>query len=202
MASSRMVTTSGLSPRSRVAMGSHQTRLHQLAQLKNLHKTEILVDQDGALPGLALCLLGGGAGVLCLWRGDHHRLHLCRTVLAWQGLCQEWGWWVKAMLQISQYLIEECNIGFQKHKYIKNVKSFHTNIWLFWNKLHSCFSGTVRDAAGEEDPNTVVSTKPVYFQFWVALDWVPGLGFWNFRCSLAKKRNLVAQRIWSLLVAR
>ena len=68
------------------------------------------------------------------------------------------------------------------------------------SKVH--FSGTVRDAAGEEDPNTVVSRKPFHFQFSVALDWIPSFGFWIFRCSLAKKRSLVAQRIWSLLVAR
>ena len=211
MVSSRMVTTSGLSPRStRVAMGSHQTRLHQLAQLKNLHKTEILVDQDGALPGLAPGPLGGGVGLLCLRGGDHHRLHLCWTVLAWQGLCQERGRWVKTMLQISLHFIEEFNIGFQNFKWLENNTQTRekgsTQIFivfgincpfkcLFFRHCAGCcwWRGPQHGSFKKTFPFSILS---------FALDWNPGFRFWIFRCSLAKKRSLVAQRIWNLLVAR
>ena len=84
---------------------------------------------------------------------------------------------MKAALQIRLHLIEELNICFQILNSLKMLPRHEKKVphesllyldQIALSKVH--FSGTVRDAAGEEDPNTVVSRKSFHSQFSVVLD--------------------------------
>ena len=174
MVSSRMVTTWGLSPRSRVAMGSHQTRLHPLAQLK----TKMVLCQ--ALPLVLVGLLASFAS------GEETTIASTSAEPFWLGkdcVRNEDGEW-RLRSRFAYISLKNSTSVFKILNSLKMLPRHEKKVphesllyleQIALSKVH--FSGTVRDAAGEEDPNTVVSRKPFYFLFWVALDWVSDFGF-------------------------
>ena len=68
------------------------------------------------------------------------------------------------------------------------------------SKVH--FSGTVRDAAGEEDPNTVVSRKPFHFQSSVVFSIEFQVSDFGFSGVLLQRRGVLLHKEFEACLLR
>ena len=113
---------------------------------------------------------------------------------------------MKATPQIRLHLIEELKILNSLKMLPRPEKKVPHESLLYLeqialSKVH--FSGTVRDAAGEEDPNTVVSRPHFHFQFSVALDCVRGLRFWfSLSGVLLQRRGVLLHKEFETCLLR